>query len=244
MKVRGISINGKVHTYTDLGAIVLSAQYNNPEPKRLFDDIPAMNGKLDYSNYYGGMVFYDNRDVTFQFFVCGKPADVTVIVDRFNFWHGQQIEIVDDKYPEHRLRGWASVAVELASKFGNYAYITLTLDAEPFREKLRPTEIYLPTLSGMTTVQTYTLAPAQLILKVNSLEGTPEKKAVEVYMDGSTIFQAVENVGTTEITNFLLTPGRQQLRVSASMWSESLGSWVPSTDVTADVEIRYREAKF
>ena len=56
MKVRGISINGKVHTYTDLGAIVLSAQYNNPEPKRLFDDIPAMNGKLDYSNYYGGMV--------------------------------------------------------------------------------------------------------------------------------------------------------------------------------------------
>ena len=244
MKVRGISINGKVHTYTDLGAIVLSAQYNNPEPKRLFDDIPAMNGKLDYSNYYGGMVFYDNRDVTFQFFVCGKPGEVTSIVDRFNFWHGQQIEIVDDKYPEYRLRGWASVAVELASKFGNYAYITLTLDAEPFREKLRPTEIYLPALSGMTTVQTYTLAPAQLILKVNSLEGTPEKKAVEVYMDGSTIFQAVENVGTTEITNFLLTPGRQQLAVCASTWSEALGTWIPSSNVTADVEIRYREAKF
>ena len=244
MKVRGISINGKVHTYTDLGAIVLSAQYNNPEPKRLFDDIPAMNGKLDYSNYYGGMVFYDNRDVTFQFFVCGKPGEVTAIVDRFNFWHGQQIEIVDDKYPEYRLRGWASVAVELASKFGNYAYITLTLDAEPFREKLRPTEIYLPALSGMTTVQTYTLAPAQLILKVNSLEGTPEKKAVEVYMDGSTIFQAVENVGTTEITNFLLTPGRQQLHVGACVWSEALEIWIPSSDVTADVEIRYREAKF
>lgn len=244
MKVRGISINGKVHTYTDLGAIVLSAQYNNPEPKRLFDDIPAMNGKLDYSNYYGGMVFYDNRDVTFQFFVCGKPGEVSAIVDRFNFWHGQQIEIVDDKYPEYRLRGWASVAVELASKFGNYAYITLTLDADPFREKLRPTEIYLPTLSGMTTVATYTLAPAQLILKVNSLEGTPEKKAVEVYMDGSTIFQAVENVGTTEITNFLLTPGRQQLVVCASTWSEALGIWIPSSNVTADVEIRYREAKF
>ena len=244
MKVRGISINGKVHTYTDLGAIVLSAQYNNPEPKRLFDDIPAMNGKLDYSNYYGGMVFYDNRDVTFQFFVCGKPGEVSAIVDRFNFWHGQQIEIVDDKYPEYRLRGWASVAVELASKFGNYAYITLTLDAEPFREKLRPTEIYLPTLSGMTTVQTYTLAPAQLILKVNSLEGTPAKKAIEVYMDGSTIFQAVENVGTAEITNFLLTPGRQQLVVCASTWSEALETWIPSSNVTADVEIRYREAKF
>ena len=244
MKVRGISINGKVHTYTDLGAIVLSAQYNNPEPKRLFDDIPAMNGKLDYSNYYGGMVFYDNRDVTFQFFVCGKPGEVTAIVDRFNFWHGQQIEIVDDKYPEYRLRGWAGVAVELASKFGNYAYITLTLDAEPFREKLRPTEIYLPTLSGMTTVQTYTLAPTTLELTINSLEGTPAKKAVDLYMNGSTIFQAVETVGTTKITNFLLTPGRQQLVVCASTWNDSLGTWVPSSDVTADVEIRYREAKF
>ena len=75
--IKGISINGEIHTANNLDMVLLKAESaaENPEPKLLEEVIPGRHGKLDYSAYYDGVTFYSNRKVSYRLF-CSGPARI------------------------------------------------------------------------------------------------------------------------------------------------------------------------
>ena len=148
--IKGITINGEIHTARDLDMILKKNECTaeNPEPKRLTENIPGRDGVVDYSDYYDGIIFYENRTVSYKFFFGGTPAEVNRAIEKLNRYHGRQITVVEDDDPFYSLRGLASVSVDERAPYGNYVYMTLSLDAEPYRWRTEPTILRESSVSG------------------------------------------------------------------------------------------------
>ena len=139
--IKGITINSEIHTARDLDMILKKSECtaDNPEPKRLTENIPGRDGVVDYSAYYDGIVFFENRPVSYKFFFGGTPHEVSRAVEKLNRYHGRKITVVEDDDPDFSLTGRATVTVDERAPYGNYVYMTLSLDAEPYRWRTEPT---------------------------------------------------------------------------------------------------------
>lgn len=243
--IKGISINGEIHTANNLDMVLLKAESaaENPEPKLLEEAIPGRHGKLDYSAYYDGVTFYSNRKVSYRLFCSGTPAEVNETVTRLNRYHGRIITIVEDDDIDYSISGRATVSVEQLAPYGNYAYIVLSLDAEPFRYKRIPT-IIRRTFSGTELIAVdNNTASIPLTLRINSLTGSESVKAVRISMVGSDLFEIVRTLNNDiVISNFLMRGGEQTIKVETLTVAGQ--SWIVNGGVTASIVISYTEGKF
>lgn len=249
--INGISINSELHTARDLDMILIKNECtaDNPEPKRLTENIPGRNGVVDYSDYYDGVIFYENRTVSYKFFFGGTPHEVSRAVEKLNRYHGRKITVVEDDDPDFSLTGWATVTVDERAPYGNYVYMTLSLDAEPYRWRTEPTILRESSVSGTKYIEVENdVAPVNLIVKINSLVPTNPSSsatyAVRVSTDSTRYSEVIQNVGSeVTITSFLMKGGAQKIKLE-TVKLVSQTSWNVVSNVTADVTVKYTEGKF
>ena len=245
--INGISINSELHTARDLDMILIKNECtaDNPEPKRLTENIPGRNGVVDYSDYYDGVIFYENRTVSYKFFFGGTPHEVSRAVEKLNRYHGRKITVVEDDDPDFSLTGSASVSVDERAPYGNYVYMTLSLDAEPYRWRSEPTVLRESGVSGTRCIEVENgTAPVPLTLKINSLNAPSDGYAVRVSVASSRYSEVVQTIGPeVTITSFLMKGGSQKIKLeTVKLISQS--SWNVVSSVTADVIIKFTEGKF
>jgi hypothetical protein len=187
--------------------------------------------------------------VSYKFFFGGTPAEVNRAIEKLNRYHGRQITVVEDDDPFYILRGLASVSVDERAPYGNYVYMTLSLDAEPYRWRSEPTVLREKTLSGTKYIEVENdVAPVNLTVKINSLvpNTTPDSStyAVRVSTDSTSYSEVIQTVGSeVTITSFLMKGGSQKIRLeTVKLISQS--SWNAVSSVTADVTVKYTEGKF
>lgn len=245
--IKGITINGELHTARDLDMILKKSECtaDNPEPKRLTENIPGRDGVVDYSDYYDGLIFYENRAVSYKFFFGGTPHEVSRAVEKLNRYHGRQITVVEDDDPDFSLTGWATVTVDERAPYGNYVYMTLSLDAEPYRWRSEPTVLRESGVSGTRYIEVENgTAPVPLTLKINSLNAPSDGYAVRVSVASSRYSEVVQTVGSeVMITSFLMKGGSQKIKLE-TVTLISPTSWNVVNNVTADVTVKYVEGKF
>ena len=249
--IKGITINSELHTARDLDMILKKSECtaDNPEPKRLTENIPGRDGVVDYSAYYDGIVFFENRAVSYKFFFGGTPHEVSRAVEKLNRYHGRKITVVEDDAPDFSLTGSASVSVDERAPYGNYVYMTLSLDAEPYRWRTEPTVLRESSVSGTKYIEVENdVAPVQLTVKINSLTPSAQNDsstyAVRVSTDSSSYSEVVQTVGSeVDITSFLMKGGAQKIKLE-TVQLVSQSSWNVVSSVTADVIIKYTEGKF
>lgn len=243
--IKGISINGEIHTANNLDMVLLKAESaaENPEPKLLEEAIPGRHGKLDYSAYYDGVTFYSNRKVSYRLFCSGTPAEVNETVTRLNRYHGRIITIVEDDDIDYSISGRATVSVEQLAPYGNYAYIVISLDADPFRYKRIPT-IIRRTFSGTELIAVdNNTASVPLTLRISSMTNAGSNAAVRISTIGSELSERVAVIGEDiRITNFLLKGGAQTIKLETVAISGA--SWHVDNSITAVVAVSYTEGKF
>ena len=245
--IKGITINSELHTARDLDMILIKNECtaDNPEPKRLTENIPGRDGVVDYSDYYDGVIFYENRTVSYKFFFGGSPHEVSRAVERLNRYHGRKITVVEDDDPDFSLTGSASVSVDERAPYGNYVYMTLSLDAEPYRWRSEPTVLRESGVSGTRYIEVENgTAPVPLTLKINSLNAPSDGYAVRVSVASSRYSEVVQTVDSeVDITSFLLKGGAQKIKLeTVQLVSNTL--WNVVNNVTADVTVKYTEGKF
>ncbi|MEE1263509.1 hypothetical protein [Ruminococcus sp.] len=249
--IKGITINGELHTARDLDMIFKKNECiaENPEPKRLTESIQGRSGVVDYSDYYDGIIFFENRTVSYKFFFGGTPAEVNRAIEKLNRYHGRQITVVEDDDPFYSLRGLASVSVDERAPYGNYVYMTLSLDAEPYRWRTEPTILRESSVSGTKYIEVENdVAPVNLTIKINSLvpNTTPDFStyAVRVSTDSTSYSEVVQTVGSeVTITSFLMKGGAQKIKLETVKLISNT-SWNVVSSATADVIIKYTEGKF
>ena len=245
--IKGITINGEIHTARDLDMILIKNECtaDNPEPKRLTENIPGRNGVVDYSDYYDGIIFCENRNVSYKFFFGGTPHEVSRVVEKLNRYHGRKITVVEDDDPFYSLTGSASVSVDERAPYGNYVYMTLSLDAEPYRWRTEPTVLRESGVSGTRYIEVENgTAPVPLTLKINSLNAPSDGYAVRVSVASSRYSEVVQTVGSeVTITSFLMKGGSQKIKLE-TVTLVSQTSWNVVNNVTADVTVKYTEGKF
>lgn len=249
--IKGITINSEIHTARDLDMILKKNECTaeNPEPKRLTENIPGRNGVVDYSDYYDGVIFYENRTVSYKFFFGGTPHEVSRAVEKLNRYHGREITVVEDDDPDFSLTGLATVTVDERAPYGNYVYMTLSLDAEPYRWRSEPTVLREKNLSGIKYIEVENdVAPVNLTIKINSLvpNTTPDSNtyAVRASTDSTRYSEVVQTIGSeVTITSFLMKGGSQKIKLE-TVKLISQNSWNAVSSVTADVTVKYTEGKF
>ena len=249
--IKGITINGEIHTARDLDMILKKSECtaNNPEPRRLTESIQGRDGVVDYSDYYDGIIFFENRTVSYKFFFGGTPHEVSRAVEKLNRYHGRKITVVEDDDPDFSLTGRATVTVDERAPYGNYVYMTLSLDAEPYRWRTEPTVLREKTLSGTKYIEVENdVAPVNLTIKINSLvpNTTPDSStyAVRVSTDSTSYSEVVQTIGSeVTITNFLMKGGAQKIKLETVKLISNT-SWNVVSSATADVIIKYTEGKF
>ncbi len=249
--IKEITINGEIHTARDLDMILKKSECtaDNPEPKRLTENIPGRDGVVDYSDYYDGVIFYENRTISYKFFFGGSPAEVNRAIEKLNRYHGRQITVVEDDDPFYSLRGLASVSVDERAPYGNYVYMTLSLDAEPYRWRTEPTVLRESGVSGTRYIEVDNgTAPVGLTVKINSLVSSIQNDsstyAVRVSVASSRYSEVVQTVGhEVAVTSFLMKGGAQKIKLE-TVQRVSQNSWNVVNNVTADVTVKYTEGKF
>ena len=249
--IKGITINSEIHTARDLDMILIKNECtaDNPEPKRLTENIPGRNGVAEYSAYYDGIVFFENRTVSYKFFFGGTPDEVNRTIEKLNRYHGNYITVVEDDDPFYSLSGLASVSVDERAPYGNYVYMTLSLDAEPYRWRSEPTVLREKGVSGTQYIEVENgSAPVQLTVKINSLTPSAQNDtstyAVRISTDSTRYSEVVQTVGSAvTITSFLMKGGAQKIKLE-TVTLGSQNSWNVVSDVTADVTVKYTEGKY
>ena len=133
----GLTINDK-HTFDDFGLCCLSCTLDPPEPRLYTIDIPGADGVLD-ATAARGRVTYKNRTLTAEFdCVYESRTSYDAACAALNTaHHGRLVELLTDSDPRHVLTGraaWEHTVDGLAATH------TLTVDCQPYRMALLPTE--------------------------------------------------------------------------------------------------------
>ncbi len=243
--IEGIAINGELHTAHDLDLLWLksASSAQNPAPKRLREEIPGHDGTAEYSDYYDGIVFYENREITYQLCFYGAPDKLKKALDALFRYHGRKITVVEDCDPEFAVTGVAEIAV---GEHGfNFAYISLTLDAEPYRRRINPTVKYITGISGTSVIEiSNDIAPVQLTVCMNRLTADSSVTASLLISPQTSAFDSrLRTVGQNiVVTDFLLKGGTQRIVLETQTFAGQV--WHTVSTVSADLTVMFTEGKF
>lgn len=138
----------KKHSFHHFGLYLNNSEFDYPEAKTSYVDIPAYNGSIDYTEY-GGNVFYKMRKLSFSF-TCQDINQMKGIVDNLvNFINGKKCKIYHWRDMRHYYEG--RVFVDKYKSSMALGQLTINAEVYPFRLNefltCRTFEIY-----GNTTV--------------------------------------------------------------------------------------------
>ena len=129
---KGLTIGG-LHTFRDLGLVLIEETIGSPEVQTYTVEVPGRNGLLDLTEALNGEVAYKNRTCTWKFADWREyGARTNALVAAMNWLHGRKLDFVLDDRSEYT--GTGRFTAELENHRG-YTYLTLTADCEPFFSK-------------------------------------------------------------------------------------------------------------
>lgn len=138
---RGLILNKKLNTATDLDFLLLGYNIENPQIVTYKEEILGRDGLLDLSEAVDGLTHYNNRILIFNFFVTAtSKRELINKIDLINEYHGKYIDnIVNSDDDNYYYKGRCSVNVTEQKSL--YAYITIEFDAQPYKYKKNKTVI-------------------------------------------------------------------------------------------------------
>lgn len=199
--MRGIKINNTLHTGEDLGLVMIAKELPAPKVQTYNVAVPGRNGLLDLSEALTGEVAYDNRILKFTFLGDGSREYVLSLIDKFLTYHGQYITVTTDDYPEWYYTGRADVTY---TDKGFYTEITITLDAQPFRYKLKPKSYSFDAPSNQSIALLNEGRPVIPIVMTS---------AETVLVNGDTTYNL--GVGTFDLEDVKLLTGKNTLTITS-----------------------------
>lgn len=157
---------GGYNSYTDFGLILSSSTIGKAEPKIETVEIPAGNGVIDYTEYFGD-VFYKNRPLSFDFSTVAPMSEFPGLFSQIqDALHGRKMNITVSDDPTRYYIGRISVNEwKSNSRIGK---ITIDVDAEPWKYKLYKTIRAYTVMGTMNIVLTNSRKPAVPKITVDS----------------------------------------------------------------------------
>lgn len=142
-------IFGQYNTETDFDLILTSQKINTPALKTYNVDLPAGDGSIDLSEFFGGIKLH-NRILEFEF--AYKSADIPATVQAItNALHGSKLSIVTDDDTDWYYVGRITVTdgARISKTVGK---VIITCDCEPFKYNLTQTVVSGVIASGSLTL--------------------------------------------------------------------------------------------
>ena len=197
-------IFGNHDTKTDFGLTLTFQKIETPALKTYDVDLPAGDGKIDLSEFFGG-VKLKNRKLEFEFTHEGADSP-TLIQTISNALHGLKLAITTDDDPDWYYIGRVSVS-EGARISKTVGKILMTCDCDPYKYKLYPTII--PGTIGVTGTLTRQCPNSRKkVIPEITVSGA-------VYVTFGTGTYALV-AGTHKITNIVFAEGFNPLTVAGA----------------------------
>lgn len=134
--MKGLLI-GDWHTWGDLKLVMSEREISAPEPKTHFVEIEGANGSLDFSEYFGE-VLYNRRKIKYTFTSTGARKDfVTEFTKIQNLFHGKEYNFIEDEDPMYFYRGRITIDKWKVDKvIGSFE---MEIDCDPYKYKVNET---------------------------------------------------------------------------------------------------------
>lgn len=241
LKMRGININGELHTGTDLDLLFLGYDDEMPEPKTLTEDIIGANGITDYTEHAGLLPKFSNRYPVFHFFATGSKNKIAAAFEKLSLYHGQTVSVFADDDPGFYYRGRATVAK--VSTGARYAYFDLSLSAFPYKLS-RSLTILNFDFDKKTVFQLLNnVMPVKLTAQINDVsDPSPSDSAVygvRFTCGGKT---SVVRKGKTSELSFIIGSGSQSFEAAGGRIVSN--QFFPYTGYGINFRLSFREGKF
>lgn len=148
---------GDYHSYRDFNLILSSKTIGSPKAKIETVDVPASDGVLDYTEYFGD-VHYENRKLSFDFSTIIPPPEfLTLFSTVQNALHGRKVVVRLDEDPDFYYVGRITVNEWKSNK--RIGKLTIDVDVEPWKYK------------NYKTIRTYNVSTTQNII-IDNLKKT------------------------------------------------------------------------
>lgn len=119
---------------------MISKSIASAEVKKEIIDIPNADGVIDLSTALTGDVVYKNRAVKIMLIKDDSEGKLLKFQSEFdNCFHGRMVKLVFEEDPEYYWQGRISVDHKIDKVIDQ---VTLTLDASPYKYKLKETVIH------------------------------------------------------------------------------------------------------
>lgn len=140
---------GAYHSYDDLQLILTSKTIGQAAVKEKKVNIEGGDGVLDYTEYFGGVMF-NNRQLYFEFeTIVPKSQFPALYSSVLNALNGQKVHIVLDDDSDFYYVGRLAIS-DFTSEKG-VGSIQIDCDCEPYKYKLTDT-VVTKAVSGTTTI--------------------------------------------------------------------------------------------
>lgn len=197
---------GEKHSIDDWDLLLVSKSIGDPDPKTLDVEIPGANGKLDFSEWTGE-ILYNNRTLVFNFDIYDNPSNWWALKSKItNYLHGKRLKIILDQDSEYYYYGRCKI-----TDFSNettVAHITIECDCDPYKYKVSKTikeytvtqgSSYTFTNGRMKVAPTLTLSAA-MTLSFNGKSislGNGTQKVLDIeFVEGDNIITVTTGSGT------------------------------------------------
>lgn len=138
-EVYGVTFGDK-HSYDDWGIYLADNKKDFPAPRRVTVDVPFRNGLLDVTSSLSRRVFYESRQLSFDFIVANNDRPWSVLQSEISGdIHGQSLHIVTDMDPDWYWLAYNCI-LETPDREDDLYKFTITCECYPYKMQIRPTE--------------------------------------------------------------------------------------------------------
>ncbi|MED9968603.1 MAG: hypothetical protein UFA98_01130 [Ruminococcus sp.] len=241
LEMRGININGELHTGTDLDLLFLGYDDEMPEPKTLTEDIIGANGITDYTNHAGLLTKFSNRYPVFHFFATGSKKEIASAFERLSVYHGQTVSVFADDDPGFYFRGRATIAK--VSTGARYAYFDLSLDAFPYKLSRSLTVLNFDFDQKTVFQLINNVMPVKITAQITDVsDPSPSDSAIYAARFTCGGKSSIVKKGMTSQLDYIISGGSQSFEVVGGRTVST--NFFPYNDYGIKFCLSFREGKF
>lgn len=200
-----ITTGASKHTADDWGLIMSEKAIGNPEPRISKVDMADRDGAIDQSEALRGRVSYKNRALSFAFICTAKQSTWAALrAEIAGFIHGKRIKIIDPDTQDHYYVGRCTLD-EPTYKGMAIMFLTVTVDADPYRLSNTETVVSKSVSSGSTVSLVNSTMPVVPTIKVSA----------NMTIKFGTLSVAMAAGSTYKVPGITLEYGTNTIRVTA-----------------------------
>ena len=241
LKMRGIRINGEIHTGSDLDLLFLGYDDEMPEPKTLTEDIIGANGIIDYTEHAGLLPKFSNRNPVFHFFTNGSKKEIMRKFEKLSRYHGQTVNIFLDDDRNFYYRGRATVIKGEAGV--RWAYFDLAVNAFPYKLKNELTRLKFDFEKSSKFIVSNNTMPVKVTAKITSItDPNPSSSALYAVQFALKGKKALVRLNDEAELSFILPGGSVELEAAGGRINSS--QFDPYNAYGMRFQLSFREGKF